>query len=102
MSEILSHQLHEMAFALEYSVLTVHICREKMSQAYEFALDKIGLDFSSYQVKFPTALLRQKDVFCLVCQNEAPLPMPCIGYLVPNELVHVLFMHTDLMIVEWS
>lgn len=24
-------------------------CRDKMLQAYEFALDKVGLDFNSYQ-----------------------------------------------------
>ena len=33
-----------------------HLFREKMTQAFEFALDKVGLDYNSYQV-IPTTWL---------------------------------------------
>ena len=32
-------------------------CRDKMLQAYEFALDKVGLDFNSYQARVPVNFL---------------------------------------------
>lgn len=49
--------------------------RDKMTQAFEFALDKVGLDFNSYQVRFvctiynPNILAARRTMKCEKCSS---------------------------------